>query len=235
MRKIDKKLNLQKVNILTEQRYLQSKGLLKEEMELKIGDEIVWIAPPKEIDRLLRVMTGAKGEYIGRKTSGEYVVKFGSRRFYANDFQFELSKKEGSNDFNSNKRIDEMDYERKVTMDDFKWINKFTGWYVTELSNGVVSIKNDDYPIISFEVSAADYNNGGHQTYGKPTNQEYPWKFTIKKAVNPDSFINKNFAPEGFTIINGGQTSDIESSFTHFLKHELPYLKKGEKINLQNS
>jgi DNA-directed RNA polymerase subunit beta' len=36
-------------------------------------------------------------------------------------------------------------------------------------------------------------------------------------------------------IINGGQTSDIESSFTHFLKHELRYLKKGEKINLQKS
>lgn len=30
MRRIDKKLNLQKVNMLTEQRYLQSKGLLKE-------------------------------------------------------------------------------------------------------------------------------------------------------------------------------------------------------------
>lgn len=33
MRKIDRKLNLQKVNVLTEQRYLESKGLIKENFE----------------------------------------------------------------------------------------------------------------------------------------------------------------------------------------------------------
>jgi hypothetical protein len=33
MRKIDRKLNLQKVNLLTEQRYLESKGLIKENFE----------------------------------------------------------------------------------------------------------------------------------------------------------------------------------------------------------
>ena len=89
MRKTDKLNNLKKVNLLTEQRYLQTKGIIKEDVEFNRGDEIVWVAPPKEIDRLLRVMTGAKGEYIGRETSGEYVVEFGSRRFYANDFEFE--------------------------------------------------------------------------------------------------------------------------------------------------
>jgi hypothetical protein len=133
--------------------------------------------------------------------------------------------------FNSIKRIDEMDYEREITIDDFRWLSKFPGWYPVKLDNGVFAIKNDDYPIISYEVSIADYNNGGHQTYGKPTNQEYPWKFIAKKAVNPDSFINKNFAPEGFTVIEGGQTSNLESTFAHFLKHQLRHFKKGEKLN----
>jgi hypothetical protein len=40
MRKIDKKLNLQKVNILTEQRYLQSKSLLKESFHMPDGTPI---------------------------------------------------------------------------------------------------------------------------------------------------------------------------------------------------
>ena len=110
MRKSDKKLNIVKTNLLAEQRYLESKGIIiesfhnpdgtpigvdinhmpivNESEELQRGDEIVWVAPPREIDRLLRVMTGAKGEYIGRETSGEWVVEFGSKRFYANDFEF---------------------------------------------------------------------------------------------------------------------------------------------------
>ena len=234
MRRIDKKLNLQKVNMLTEQRYLQSKGLLKEEVELQRGDEIVWVAPPKEIDRLVRIMPGAKGEYIGRETTGEWVVEFGSKRFYTSENSFEKVKQGGFNEFNSNKRIDEMDYEREITKDDFRWLSEFPGWYPVELDNGVFAIKNDDYPIISYEVSIADYNSGGHQTYGKPVNQEHPWKFIAKKAVNPDAFLNKSYAPEGFTVIDGGQTSDIESSFAHFLKHKLIDFKKGEKLNLQN-
>lgn len=89
MRKIDRKLNLQKVNILTEQRYLESKGLLKEEMDLQRGDEIVWITAPKIIGGDMKVEPGDKGEYIGRETSGEYVVEFGTKRFYVNDFEFE--------------------------------------------------------------------------------------------------------------------------------------------------
>jgi hypothetical protein len=120
MRKIDRKLNLQKVNILTEQRYLESKGILKEEMELKRGDEIVWVAPPKEIGRLVRIMTGAKGEYIGRETSGEYVVEFGGRRFHANDFNFELANQGGlreelgSGNFNSVRIVNKNDFDKFI-------------------------------------------------------------------------------------------------------------------------
>jgi hypothetical protein len=90
MRKIDRKLNLEKVNILTEQRYLQSKGLLKEEMEPKKGDEIVWIAPPKEVARLVRVIPGAKGEYLGRE-NGEEVVSFSGYNFYTSRGTFEMT------------------------------------------------------------------------------------------------------------------------------------------------
>lgn len=90
MRKIDRKLNLQKVNILTEQRYLESKGIIKEEMEPKRGDEIVWIAPPKEISRLVRVMPGAKGEYLGRE-NGEEVVSFNGYNFYTSRGTFEMT------------------------------------------------------------------------------------------------------------------------------------------------
>ena len=37
------------------------------------------------------IMPSMEGEYIGRESSGEYVVEFGSKRFYANDFEFELT------------------------------------------------------------------------------------------------------------------------------------------------
>lgn len=120
MRKIDRKLNIEKVNILTEQRYLESKGILKEEMELKRGDEIVWVAPPKEIDRLVRVMPGAKGEYIGRESTGEWVVEFGSKRFYTSQGTFELANKgglrerEGSGNFNSVRIVNKNDFDKFI-------------------------------------------------------------------------------------------------------------------------
>lgn len=120
MRKIDRKLNIEKVNILTEQRYLESKGILKEEMELKRGDEIVWVAPPKQIDRLVRVMPGAKGEYIGRESTGEWVVEFGSKRFYTSQGTFELAnqgglrEREGSGNFNSVRIVNKNDFDKFI-------------------------------------------------------------------------------------------------------------------------
>lgn len=90
MRKIDKKINLQKANLLAEQRYLESKGILNESFEqLKRGDEIIWVGPPKQITRLEKIMPGLKGEYIGRETSGEEVVEFGTQRFYTSRGMFE--------------------------------------------------------------------------------------------------------------------------------------------------
>lgn len=93
MRKFDKLYNLQKANLLSEQRYLESKGF---DVEPKRGDEIVWIAPPKQIDRLVRLMTGAKGEYLGRE-GGEEVVSFNGRNFYTSRGTFELTSNIGNN------------------------------------------------------------------------------------------------------------------------------------------
>lgn len=96
MRKFDKLHNLKKANLLAEQRYLESKGFIEEEIEPKRGDEIVWIAPPKQIDRLVRLMTGAKGEYLGRE-GGEEVVSFNGRNFYTSRGTFELVSNIGNN------------------------------------------------------------------------------------------------------------------------------------------
>jgi len=90
MRKSDKKLNISKTNILVEKRYLKTKMIIKESVELKRGDEIVWVGEEKQIGDKT-ISPSMKGEYIGRETSGEYVVEFGSKRFYANDFEFKLA------------------------------------------------------------------------------------------------------------------------------------------------
>jgi hypothetical protein len=116
MRKSDKKLNIAKINILAEQRYLESKGIIKEEEELKKGDKIIWVGAPRVIDKeKLTVKPGMKGEYIGRETSGEWVVEFEPFRFYANDFEFRLANegtiREESNGFSSVRLVNKNDFE----------------------------------------------------------------------------------------------------------------------------
>lgn len=89
MRKIDKKNNFKKVNMLAEQRYLTDKGLINE--ELRRGDSIIWVSEPKVIGGDMTVNTGDKGTYIGRETSGEEVVEFGTKRFHTSLGTFKLS------------------------------------------------------------------------------------------------------------------------------------------------
>jgi hypothetical protein len=141
MRKFDKLYNLQKANILAEQRYLKEKDVLnesfhnpdgtpigvdryhrpivKETDDLKRGDKIVWIAPPKEVSRLVRVMTGAKGEYLGRE-GGEEVVSFNGYNFYTSRGTFELSEdnsyelQEGSEGFGSVRLVNKNDFEKFI-------------------------------------------------------------------------------------------------------------------------
>jgi hypothetical protein len=114
MRKSDKKLNIAKTNLLVEQRYLESKGIITENLEPKRGDEIVWVGNERNVSGEV-VMPGMKGEYIGRETSGEWVVEFGSKRFYANDFEFKLANqgplREESNGFSSVRLVNKNDFK----------------------------------------------------------------------------------------------------------------------------
>jgi hypothetical protein len=117
MRKFDKLYNLQKVNLLTEQRYLESKGLLKE--EFKKGDKVVWVAPSEQIDQLTSVKNGDKGEYLGRDRGGD-AVSFNGRNFYAAETKFELDNsnisdlKEGSESFGSIRLVNKNDFEKFI-------------------------------------------------------------------------------------------------------------------------
>lgn len=289
MRKSDKKLNIQKANLLSEQRYVETKNLMSEDWKTNLAAGLatagavaggnaqttksvdpnqqsktiqhnpsinkdintanpfktdISLAHPRTLP-IVDIQTGVTDGKTGKpsvyvyhkdKNSPDFDVKRDRETVYVDhlddlrktkeyqDYRARLQNKDNQiAGVDENNILDEMDYERKITINDFRWVNQFPGWYPTELSDGVVSIKNDNYPKISFEVSIADYNNGGHQSYGTPTNKQHPWKFTVKKAVNPDSFVNKNFAPEGFIIVDGGQTSNIESSFDHFLKNDLRF------------
>ncbi len=59
MRRIDRKLNMQKVNLLSEQRYLESKGFIKENEESYLGSGDY----PKSMDPELRTATDSRDNY----------------------------------------------------------------------------------------------------------------------------------------------------------------------------
>jgi hypothetical protein len=116
--------------------------------------------------------------------------------------------------------IKEMDYEREINQDDFRFLQKYPGWEAQQIGDSEFSIKNKDYPKISFDVSIA---SGGrhHHTHGKAPNQEYPWRITTKLYGDEPYDPNKS-GHQGYTPLEVGQTSNLESSFVHFLKHRLP-------------
>ncbi len=88
MRSIDRKLNMGKANLLSEQRYLQTK-VINEDLDLNRGDDIVWIGGTEQINPNLTVTSGDRGTYVGRESSGEEVVDFGSSRFLTSRGKFE--------------------------------------------------------------------------------------------------------------------------------------------------
>ena len=96
MRRIDKRLNIQKANLLTEQRYLNAKIGINENVELQRGEPIVWIAGPENINGEV-ITPSSKGTYIGREISGEEVVEFGGKRFLTSRGKFECVKNLGQN------------------------------------------------------------------------------------------------------------------------------------------
>ena len=93
MRSIDKNLNILKLNLLAENRYIQDKLGLTENLELQKGDEIIWSGEPELITPRFTVTRGDRGTYVGKETSGEDVVSFGPVRFYASSGNFEPIKK----------------------------------------------------------------------------------------------------------------------------------------------
>ena len=68
MRKFDKLHNLKKANLLAEQRYLESKGFIEEEIEPKRGDEIIWVGDARKID-------DNTGEMVTPNMKGEYNIQ----------------------------------------------------------------------------------------------------------------------------------------------------------------
>lgn len=134
MRKIDKKYNIIKANILTEQRYIENKMGVCENEDFMRGDEIVWISEPKDVNGYI-VKPNEVGEYIGREGSGEEVVAFGPNRFYTTRGTFqkkdgltgESLKRDTSNSTKSssepNKKVvgsDNVNSLRKVASDPYK-------------------------------------------------------------------------------------------------------------------
>jgi len=93
MRRFDKKRNIAKVNLLAEQRYLESKGLISESFEisenenLKADDKIMWIGDDKTFPYGEPTKKGDIGRYLGQDGNG-HAVSF-SKVFYAgeNDFK----------------------------------------------------------------------------------------------------------------------------------------------------
>ena len=89
MRRIDKKHNIAKVNLLAEQRHLVSKGLISESFEisenekLKTDDKIEWVGSDLYHDGVLLAKKGDIGRYLGQDGNG-YVVTF-SKVFYTSE------------------------------------------------------------------------------------------------------------------------------------------------------
>ena len=179
MRKIDKKINILKANLLVEQRYLESKGF---EVEPKKGDEIIWIAPPKKVANLSWVMTGAKGEYLGRE-GGEEVVSFYGYNFYTSRGTFELADqepiKEQSNGFNSVRLINKNDFKAFISSNPalFSTYDNENNKYKIYLNTDLVGYFNPKLGRIDYEENSR---------FAK-ISDEFTWDRNINEFKDNDS------------------------------------------------
>lgn len=168
MRKFDKIKNLYKVNLLTEQRYLENNY----PSELKRGDTIIWIAPSKEINRNLRVMTGAKGEYIGSEGGMEY-VEIGGYRFGATSGSFEKYE---------SKFGDVNEYEDNYIPQDGSESGEILDWQILDANGDTIYPETrrvgdiEDTDIILFrttrgdgKISVSDFESQGGDRYDNNT------------------------------------------------------------------
>lgn len=200
MRRFDKKKNISKVNLLAEQRYLVSKGIITESFhdEFEKYDKIMYIGKPMTFNNGKTVKYGDVGKYIGTEGGEECWVSFDASGF-ATTF---------SNIKKIDENIDEMDYSRDIVLKDFNFLNKpeFNGWKVEDMGDGKFKITNQKYPYFEFIVSLdkGKYSNAG----------EYPWNYEAKHTGG----INyPSSGHQGFRTIERNATSNLERTLLNFI------------------
>lgn len=208
MRRIDKKLNMIKANLLVESRYLENKGLIKEDL----SDLGVSGAKHKN------AMLVAIAKYIIDKgLSNDEEQKLINK--YVKDGVDEVELINQISNLKSRKKLDEMDYSREIVSNDFNFLNKpeFNGWNVTE-SGDEFLIKNEKFPFFEFAV----FINKGFSGSGK----EYPWAFEARSTGGSNY---PETGHKGHYTIEKTATSDIESTFRHFLKYKNELILKTSR------
>ena len=88
MRKSDKKENFKRVNLIVENRFLESKGIIKESYhdEYTKYEKIMYIGEPKTFSNGKTVKYGDIGEYIGTEGGEECWVSFPTATGFATSF-----------------------------------------------------------------------------------------------------------------------------------------------------
>lgn len=223
MRKIDKKLNIMKANLLAESRYLENKGLIKEEsdnwssrsMKRKqdLGDpygELGISGPQNTLDDL---KAKAK-DIVDRKLSYNNEVELINKSVSTEEDKAELI-----NQISIYKRannLKEMDYSRDIVNDDLDFLNEpeFNGWDSEAISDNKFKIKNSKYPNFEFIVGL---DNGVHSNAG-----EYPWSYEAKHigGINlPTS------GHQGVYTIEKSATKDLRHSLLKFINSKETLMK----------
>jgi hypothetical protein len=114
MRRIDKKIHMDKANALFEQRCLTES--FHEPEGYQRGDAIIWIGPDKTFDGGEIITKGDKGEFIGFE-NGMNVIEMGTKRFYTNSGTFQksdgLNEQGGDEDTYFETLSSALDYVRK--------------------------------------------------------------------------------------------------------------------------
>ena len=227
MRKIDKKKNLVKANLLAEQRYLESKGVITESFHGLDGTPIgvdsnhmpMTSGPQKtdsDIDELaIDIIKRANGDV---STENLLIVKTASGN---EDIQRRLTNRvsylKSSNPIGED-LVNEMDYDRSLDINDFNFLNNgeriFSGWYVEE-SGDEFLIKNKQFPFFEFAVFIGRGNRGSAK--------EYPWGYEARSTGG------SNYPPhghEGHYNIERSGASNIEKAFKHFLTYNYDSIQR---------
>jgi hypothetical protein len=229
MRKIDKRINLVKANILAEQRYLQSKGIT-ESFHGPDGTPIgvdsrhmpMTSGPQKtdgDIDELaIEIIKRANGD-VTEENRLIVVTAAGNediQRRLTNRVSYLKSSSPIEEDL-----VNEIDYDRSLDINDFDFLNNgeriFSGWYV-EPSGDEFLIKNKDFPFFEFAVFIGRGNRGSAK--------EYPWGYEARSTGG------SNYPPHGHKgeyPIERNNARNIERVFKHFLIHNYDSIQRTSR------